>query len=101
MCSGSRFVTGALDLQRFEDLKKGALDLISACFGQNETSMRIYEYTIENTNRKRDNPRLLYRYFGRIPLLHFENGFISIITHGFSKTHPPQFLNNNYVCIIT
>ena len=33
VCSGSRFGTGALDLQRFENVfGKGAFDLISACF---------------------------------------------------------------------
>ena len=60
----------------------------------------------KNTNSRtqtarRDNPILLYRSFVRIPLLLFENGFISILTHGFLKTHPPQFLNNKYVCITT
>ena len=34
----------------------------------------------------------------RIPLLILKT-FFSILTHGFSKTHQPQFLNNNYVCI--
>ena len=48
---------------------------------------------------KRDNPRLLYRPFARIPLLLFENDIFPILTHGFSKTHPPQFINNYYVCI--
>ena len=32
VCSGSRFGTGALDLQSFGNLEKGALDLIFACF---------------------------------------------------------------------
>ena len=48
---------------------------------------------------KWDNPILLYRYFARIPIFLFENGFFSILTHGFSKTYPTQFLNNKYVCI--
>ena len=32
VCSGILFGTGALDLQRFKNLRKGALDLIPACF---------------------------------------------------------------------
>ena len=32
VCSGSHFGTGALDLQCFENIEKGAIDLISACF---------------------------------------------------------------------
>ena len=32
VCSESRFGTGALELQRFENIEKGTLDLISACF---------------------------------------------------------------------
>ena len=48
---------------------------------------------------KKDNPRLVYWSFSRIPIFIFENGFFSILTHDFSKTHSPQFLNNKYVCI--
>ena len=48
---------------------------------------------------KRYNPRLLYRSFARIPLLLFEYDFFPILKHGFSKTHPPQFINNCYVRI--
>ena len=33
------------------------------------------------------------------PFCFSKNGFFSILTHGFSKTHLPQFLNNKYVCI--
>ena len=48
---------------------------------------------------KRYNSRLLYRSFTLVPLLIFENGLISILTHGFSKTRPPQFLNNKSFCL--
>ena len=48
---------------------------------------------------KWDNLRLIYCSFVLIPLLLFENVFFSILSHGFSKTHPPRFLNNKYVCV--
>ena len=54
VCSGSRFGTGALDLQRFENVSKKALLTWSLLvLPLNETSIRIYEYTHENTNRKK------------------------------------------------
>ena len=48
---------------------------------------------------KRDNPRLLYRSFKRTPLLLFKNDFFSNSNTWVFKKHPPQFINNNYVCI--
>ena len=62
---------------------------------------RFMNTQLRTKTEKRDNIRLLYCSSARIPPLLIENGFISILTHGFSKTHPPQFLNSKYVCITT
>ena len=61
--------------------------------------MWIYECTHKNTNSKNEIPQDLPIAVSCAYPFYFSKTFFSILTHGFSKRHPPQFLNNNYVCI--
>ena len=53
VCSVSRFGMGALDLQLYENLGKGALDLISACFAsKRDINADLWIYTWEHKHIK-------------------------------------------------
>ena len=59
--------------------------------------MWIYECTYENTNIKKGKSKTYLSLFRAYTPFDFRKRLFSILTHGFSKTHPPQFLNNKYV----
>ena len=63
-----------------------------------------HQYGFMNAQMRTQTEKLIIQDFYIVilranPFLLFENCFFSILTHGFSKTHPPQFLNNKHVCI--
>ena len=98
MCSHSRFGTAALDLQRFKNVsKKALLTLYLLVSPQNETSMCIYENTLEHKHQKgliQDfSIALLRAYFFCFSKMGIYNS-----NTWFSKTNPLQLLNNKYVC---
>ena len=102
MCSCSRFGTGALDSQSFENLEKGAFDLIFAWFVLKwDINADLWIHTWEHKHQKGIIQDFSIAILRTYPFCFSENSFISIITHGSSKPHPPQFLNNKYVCITT
>ena len=102
VCSGSRFGTGALDLQRFGNPEKGALDLISACFVLKlDINAYLWIHTWDHKNQKGIIQDFSIDILRTYPFCFTKNSFISILTHGSSKPHQPQFLNNKYVCITT
>ena len=80
----------------------GALDLIFACFVLKwDINADLWIHTWEHKQQKgiiQDFSIALLRAY---TFCFSKNSFILILTHGSSKPHQPQFLNNKYVCITT
>ena len=80
-------------------LEKGALDLISAWFAPKwDINADLWIHTWEQKQQKGIIQDLSIALLRAYPFS-FRKRLFSILKLGFSKTNPPQFLNNKYVCI--